>query len=154
MAHRSRTPGSRTSTAHPPDKTCAVCGRRITWRAKWARDWEQVRYCSQGCRSRRGDGERAELVAAVRARLARAPAGSTVCPSEVARVVNSARGGDTDGWRELMEPVREVARLLAADGELEITQGGQVVDPSTARGPVRLRPTRSRSTGRGPGATR
>ncbi|WP_369333679.1 DUF2256 domain-containing protein [Corallococcus carmarthensis] len=33
-------------TSPPPPKPCAVCGRAITWRRKWARDWEQVRYCS------------------------------------------------------------------------------------------------------------
>ena len=26
------------------EKVCAVCGRRITWRKAWERDWEQVRY--------------------------------------------------------------------------------------------------------------
>jgi hypothetical protein len=34
------------------EKACAVCGRRITWRRAWARNWEQVRYCSTGCRRR------------------------------------------------------------------------------------------------------
>ena len=23
----------------------------MTWRAKWAKNWESVRYCSDGCRS-------------------------------------------------------------------------------------------------------
>ncbi|MEM9366419.1 MAG: DUF2256 domain-containing protein [Planctomycetota bacterium] len=31
-------------------KTCVVCGRSFQWRRKWARCWEQVRYCSQRCR--------------------------------------------------------------------------------------------------------
>ncbi|PTU74010.1 DUF2256 domain-containing protein [Pseudomonas mangrovi] len=35
-------------------KLCAVCGRPFSWRRKWARCWEQVRYCSQRCRGRRG----------------------------------------------------------------------------------------------------
>ncbi|GAA4010713.1 DUF2256 domain-containing protein [Sphingomonas swuensis] len=33
-----------------PSKTCASCGLPFTWRKKWARDWEQVRYCSDRCR--------------------------------------------------------------------------------------------------------
>ena len=33
-----------------PSKPCARCGRPFTWRRKWARDWEQVRYCSEACR--------------------------------------------------------------------------------------------------------
>ena len=63
-------------------------------------------------------------------------AGATTCPSEAARAV----GGD--GWRELMEPARAAARRLVAAGEVEITQRGSVVDPSTARGPIRVRRVR------------
>lgn len=33
-----------------PTKTCIQCGRPFTWRRKWARDWEQVKYCSDACR--------------------------------------------------------------------------------------------------------
>nr|WP_133598006.1 DUF2256 domain-containing protein [Tepidicella xavieri] len=35
-----------------PHKTCPVCGRPFSWRRKWARDWEQVKYCSERCRRR------------------------------------------------------------------------------------------------------
>ncbi|ROT98722.1 DUF2256 domain-containing protein [Marinobacter halodurans] len=35
---------------HLPEKHCAVCGRPFAWRRKWARDWDQVRYCSERCR--------------------------------------------------------------------------------------------------------
>lgn len=38
-----------------PAKTCATCGRPFTWRKKWARDWNEVRYCSDRCRSHRND---------------------------------------------------------------------------------------------------
>jgi hypothetical protein len=33
-----------------PTKTCEQCGRPFTWRKKWGRDWEAVRYCSERCR--------------------------------------------------------------------------------------------------------
>ena len=33
-----------------PAKSCAACGRRIEWRRKWERHWDQVRYCSAACR--------------------------------------------------------------------------------------------------------
>jgi hypothetical protein len=42
-----------------------------------------------------------------------------------------------------MEPARRAARRLVAQGSVEITQHGRVVDPSTARGPIRIR-TRTR----------
>lgn len=31
-------------------KPCAACGRTMTWRRKWANDWQDVRYCSDACR--------------------------------------------------------------------------------------------------------
>ncbi|MEE4206228.1 MAG: DUF2256 domain-containing protein, partial [Erythrobacter sp.] len=34
--------------------TCASCGLPFTWRKKWARDWENVRYCSERCKRNKG----------------------------------------------------------------------------------------------------
>jgi hypothetical protein len=34
-----------------PTKTCAACGLPFAWRKKWARDWDQVKYCSDRCRA-------------------------------------------------------------------------------------------------------
>ncbi|HEU4336238.1 MAG TPA: DUF3253 domain-containing protein [Nocardioides sp.] len=66
----------------------------------------------------------------------RAPT-STICPSDAARAV-----GDESSWRELMEPARRATRRLVDRGQVEVTQGGHVVDPSTAKGPIRIRLTR------------
>jgi hypothetical protein len=33
-----------------PQKTCAACGRPFAWRKKWAKDWEQVKTCSDRCK--------------------------------------------------------------------------------------------------------
>lgn len=33
-----------------PSKPCAACGRPMTWRKRWARTWEQVKFCSAACR--------------------------------------------------------------------------------------------------------
>lgn len=117
----------------PAPKSCAVCGRTITWRRKWARDWEQVRYCSDRCRARRSQVKDDPLEQQILALLATRARGATICPSEAAR----AQG--EEGWRERMEPVREAARRLVQRGLLDIVQSGRVVDPSTARGPIRLR---------------
>jgi hypothetical protein len=70
---------------------------------------------------------------AIRDLLADRADGASICPSEAAR-----RVGDED-WRDLMEPARSAAARLAAAGEVEITQGGIVVDVERARGPVRIR---------------
>lgn len=116
-----------------PTKPCVVCGRDITWRKKWERSWEQVKYCSDKCR-RAGLGELdLALEAAILSLLEGRKGGATICPSEAARAV---RG---EGWESLMEPARMAARRLVAAGRVVITQGGHVVDPSTAKGPIRVR---------------
>jgi hypothetical protein len=118
-----------------PTKPCASCGRTITWRKAWARDWEQVRHCSDSCRrSRRTDIDDALERAIIDLLNARAR-GATICPSEAARAV-CPEGQD---WHDLMEPARRAARRLVVSGAIVITQGGRIVDPSTAKGAIRLR---------------
>jgi hypothetical protein len=34
-----------------PSKICAACGRPFAWRKKWERVWDEVRYCSDRCRT-------------------------------------------------------------------------------------------------------
>ncbi|NCQ11761.1 MAG: DUF2256 domain-containing protein [Bacteroidetes bacterium] len=33
-----------------PSKICLTCKRPFTWRKKWERDWENVKYCSERCK--------------------------------------------------------------------------------------------------------
>lgn len=66
--------------------------------------------------------------------LAQRRPGASICPSDAARVV-----GSEAEWRELMEPARQAASRLAGSGEVEITQGGRVVDLTSAKGPIRIR---------------
>jgi hypothetical protein len=112
----------------------------MTWHRAWARDWEHVRHCSAACR-RRGlrDVDR-RLEESLLDLLDARARGATVCPSEAARAVATADGaGGDEAWRHLMEPARMAARRLVAAGQVEITQHGRVVDPSTAKGPIRVR---------------
>ena len=120
----------------PEPKTCAVCGRTIEWRKKWERNWAGVRYCSDACRRRKLTAVDRALESAIIDLLTARPGGATICPSEAAKAVG---GTGDEGWRPLMEPTRRAARRLAAVGTVEVTQGGRVVDPSTAKGPIRLR---------------
>ncbi len=117
----------------PPDKTCRSCGRRIQWRKKWERDWDQVTYCSDACRRHKVSEVDRQLEAKITELLAARAASSTICPSDAARALRP------EDWRPLMEPARAAARRLVAAGEVDITQGGHVVDPSTAKGPIRIR---------------
>jgi hypothetical protein len=54
--HRSETPYAghmgrfaQTKNGHAP-KVCVACGKPFEWRRKWARDWGNVKYCSDRCR--------------------------------------------------------------------------------------------------------
>ncbi|WP_409934490.1 DUF2256 domain-containing protein [Methylophilus sp. VKM B-3414] len=33
-----------------PSKLCQQCGKPMTWRKAWAKNWEKVKYCSERCR--------------------------------------------------------------------------------------------------------
>jgi hypothetical protein len=115
------------------EKTCVACGRRIEWRSKWAKNWNEVKYCSDACR-RHGISESDRMLeSTILELLAKRANTATICPSDAARAI----GGDD--WRDLMEPARRAARRLVAAGEVDITQHGSVVDPSTAKGPIRIR---------------
>lgn len=46
--------------SHLPSKPCAVCGRPMTWRKAWAKNWETVLYCSEACRRRKNLGGTAD----------------------------------------------------------------------------------------------
>ena len=96
------------------ERSCERCGRTIQWRAKWARTWDEVKYCSDGCRKRRLTATDLSLEVAIADLLDARPRDSSICPSEA-------------------------ARRLVQRGLVEITQGGKVVDPSRAKGPIRIR---------------
>lgn len=118
----------------PPPKHCVSCGRTMQWRRSWSANWDEVRYCSAACRRRTVTAQDRALEQAILALLA--TRSGTICPSEAARAVAP------DDWRDLMEPARRAARRLVVAGDVEILQRGRVVDPSTAKGPIRVRRVR------------
>jgi len=38
---------------HLPEKICLVCKRPFSWRKKWGRDWDNIKYCSKKCRKQK-----------------------------------------------------------------------------------------------------
>lgn len=110
-------------------KICEACGREIEPRKKWEKNWEQIKYCSERCRrAKKNPQYQHQIMALLQARSAE----KTICPSEV---LSAEQKQD----KALMESVRASARLLVAQGKIVITQNGKVVDPSTAKGPIRLK---------------
>lgn len=114
-------------------KHCKRCGREIEWRKKWAADWSAIRYCSDACRKSRISKHDKALETAITDLLDQRPSGATICPSEAAQLVFP------EVWRDQMEAARMAARRLVIEGKIVITQKSMVVDPSQAKGPIRLR---------------
>jgi hypothetical protein len=81
----------------------------------------------------------AAIKVAILAAVAAVRAGSSVCPSQVARAL-APDDATADGaaWRALMPRVRAVAGQLADRGQIVVTQKGQPVQAVSARGPIRL----------------
>lgn len=46
--------GFRGNKAALPAKPCLACGRPMSWRRAWAKNWSEVKYCSDRCRTARG----------------------------------------------------------------------------------------------------
>ena len=119
--------------AERAEKPCTRCGRTMQWRAKWAKNWDTVKYCSDTCRRAKVTATDLALEQAIVELLNARARDASICPSEAAQCV----GGDN--WQPLMEPARMAARRLVAQEKVQITQGGRVVDPSRAKGPIRIR---------------
>ena len=104
----------------------------MQWRAKWAQNWADVKYCSDSCR-RRGVTETDRRLEATVVRLVSDGQDAPVTTELVARSAAS------DDWQPLYEPARRAARRLAHRGEVEIVQNGRAVDPGLVRGPFSIR---------------
>ena len=101
----------------------------MDYRKKWEKNWAEVKYCSDQCRRTqpRVDFEHKILELCTE----RGPH-KTICPSEILPL-------EKRGNKPFMERVREAARRLADRGSIEILQQNKVVDPTSFKGPIRLR---------------
>ncbi|MDC0975464.1 DUF2256 domain-containing protein [Alphaproteobacteria bacterium] len=36
--------------ANLPSKNCITCNKPFSWRKKWKKVWDEVKYCSEKCR--------------------------------------------------------------------------------------------------------
>ncbi|GGD31182.1 DUF3253 domain-containing protein [Nocardioides daphniae] len=107
--------------AKEPDARTRVGDAKVALGERGAPWWEELS----------DDDFSARAEATVRA-LLRHRGGSTICPSDVARVV----GGE--GWRGRMDDVRRVVAALAERDVVVATQKGEPVVANRARGPIRI----------------
>ncbi|MBM3452178.1 MAG: DUF2256 domain-containing protein [Bacteroidetes bacterium] len=38
-----------------PIKICTTCNKEFSWRKKWEKNWNEVKFCSQRCRKNRNE---------------------------------------------------------------------------------------------------
>ena len=110
-------------------KICSSCGRTITYRKKWEKNWPEVKFCSDECRRNKNKFDFRESILAL---LKERGAQKTICPSELLPLEQKQD-------KLMMEHVRRSARLLASENKIEITQSGKAVDPTSFNGPIRLK---------------
>ena len=46
-------PSFKGNKASLPSKLCTACGRTMSWRKHWAKNWTEVKFCSEACRKGR-----------------------------------------------------------------------------------------------------
>lgn len=113
-------------------KNCIKCGRQIEYRKKWAKNWNEVKYCSDSCRRDKLTSDDQYFENKILELLSQRSKTSSICPSEV---LSDNEKKDKDR----MEQVRQAARRLVHQGKIIITQKNQIVDPSDFKGPIRLK---------------
>jgi hypothetical protein len=121
-------------------KICASCGRPMTWRKSWEKNWETIRYCSESCRRQKLDKNFTDVRDTILLMASERGAEKSICPSEVARKLFP------DNWETHMEEVRRVARQLHHQGDIEITQKGMVIRDLNVKGPIRIRISKKKMT--------
>ncbi len=102
---------------------------------RWARTWDQVRFCSDACRKATITADDTALEQAIVALLQSRARSASICPSEASRAVFGAAAGLQ---HEAMRRTRYAANRLVVRGTIEMTQKGRRVDPSSAKGAIRL----------------
>ena len=125
------------------EKLCKTCGRPFAYREEWAQDWDIIKFCSDTCRNQKTTAPTAALEQAILTLLAERGPAKTICPSEAAKLVvgdprRNSHAARRD-WEALMEPARLAARRLVTQNRIVITQRNRIIDPATAKGPIRLR---------------
>ncbi len=112
-------------------KVCKYCGRLFSWRKKWELNWESVQFCSSKCRNS-STNEIEALKVKILDLLKTRGRSKSICPSEIL-------DDELKSVKSEMEKVRCAARLLAYENLINITQKGKALEPSSIKGPIRLK---------------
>ncbi|PRP85505.1 hypothetical protein PROFUN_06874, partial [Planoprotostelium fungivorum] len=132
-------------------KMCQTCGRQITWRKKWERNWDSIKYCSDTCRTHKPSQVdlkiESNILSMLRQRQQLKSQGRfdellAMMPPKTKRgeVFITAEDVEEPSDPDHRERARRAARRLANGGKIVIMQDGRPVsDPSFVKGIMQLR---------------
>ena len=116
-----------------PQKSCSSCGRKFTWRKSFAKNWEDVKYCSKACRKRKLSKIDQQIESTILKLLVSQSHPTPVTTGQIADLLDF--GND----KYLLESIKRAARRLEAKSFVIITQDGKRVDSSKAKGNLQIR---------------
>jgi hypothetical protein len=118
-----------------PEKACQSCGRIFTLRKSLKNNWEEVKYCSNGCRKRKVTKFDKRIEILILELLEKQPHQKTISTRDIAKTL------DVKDEKKLSEPIKRAARRLELNNFVIITQHGKKVDSSKAKGHFQIRKT-------------
>ena len=116
-----------------PQKNCSSCGRSFTWRKSFAKNWEDVKYCSNACRNRKLSKIDQQIENSILELLEAETYSNPLSTDQIADFLDF--GND----KNLLESIKRAARRLEMKSFVIITQDGKRVDSSTAKGHLQIR---------------
>tara|TARA_B100001559_G_scaffold318139_1_gene324676 strand:- start:862 stop:1242 length:381 start_codon:yes stop_codon:yes gene_type:complete len=116
-----------------PQKSCSSCGRSFTWRKSIAKNWDDVKYCSNACRKRKLSKTDQQIENTILELLEIQTYPTSLSTDQVADFLDF---GDD---KNLLESIKRAARRLEAKSFVIITQDGKRVDSSKAKGHLQIR---------------
>jgi len=119
--------------ANFPQKNCSSCGRSFTWRKSFAKNWEDVKYCSNACRKRKLSKIDQQIENSILELLEAETYSNPLSTDQIADFLDF--GND----KNLLESIKRAARRLEMKSFVIITQDGKRVDSSTAKGHLQIR---------------
>ncbi len=101
----------------------------MSYQKRWAKNWGELKYCSQKCRKTKPNKLDKKLEESY---LQLIKTKTLVTEEDLVRQLKETP-------KDLRERIRKAARRLVATGNYELIQNGKTVDPSIAKGPISLR---------------
>ncbi len=110
-------------------KICLSCGREMTYRKKWEKNWDEVKYCSDECRRNKNKYDFRETILNA---LNQATTKSILSVEDVIKTLDSTTP-------DTVEHIRRSVRLLYHEKKIEVLQNNKIIDGGNFKGAISFR---------------